>query len=90
LLPERNNAVLCYGQRNRFRVYLAGSYYGLLRQVRVKRGFVAALQMVPSNALHSADPRSQLGTQQARVGGFMSEAAHGCELLVDGVCSQTA
>ncbi len=39
---------------------------------------------------YSADSRSQFGTQQARVGGFVSEAAHGCELLVDGVCRQAA
>jgi hypothetical protein len=29
-------------------------------------------------------PGGQLGTQQARVGGFVSEATHGCKLLVDG------
>ena len=42
------------------------------------------------DSFHSADPRCQLGTQQARIGGFVSEAAHGRELLVDSVRGQTA
>lgn len=29
------------------------------------------------------------GTQPARVGGFVGEPAHGCELLIDGICRQT-
>ena len=33
----------------------------------------------------SADARSQLGAQQSGIGGFVSQTAHGCELLVDGV-----
>jgi hypothetical protein len=36
----------------------------------------------------SADPGSQLGTQQTGVGGFVSQAAHGCKLLVDSVGGQ--
>ena len=39
---------------------------------------------------HSADAGGQLGTQQARIGGFVSQTAHGCELLVDGVRGQTS
>jgi hypothetical protein len=38
---------------------------------------------------HSTNTCRQLGTQQARVGGFVSEAAHGCQLLVDGVGRQS-
>jgi hypothetical protein len=34
------------------------------------------------------NPRGQLGTQQASVGGFVSQATHGCKLLVDGVGGQ--
>src|SRR5437016_1160434 len=37
------------------------------------------------DSLDAANPRSQIGTQQASVGGFVSQATHGCELLVDGV-----
>jgi len=40
------------------------------------------------DSFHSADPRSQLGTQQARVGGFVSQAANSCKLLVNGVGRQ--
>jgi hypothetical protein len=39
---------------------------------------------------HAANPRSQLGTQQTRVGGFVSEATHGGKLLVDRVSGQTS
>jgi hypothetical protein len=42
------------------------------------------------DAFHPADPCSQFGTEQARVGNFVSEATHGCELLVNGVRSQTS
>jgi len=51
---------------------------------------VAGAETELFDPLHSADPRSQLGTQQARIGGFVSQAAHGCELLVDGVRGQTS
>jgi hypothetical protein len=37
----------------------------------------------------SADPCGKFGTQQARVCGFVSQTAHGCKLLVDGVGRQT-
>ena len=37
------------------------------------------------HSFHSADSRSQFGTQQARVGCLVSKAPHGRELLVDGV-----
>ena len=40
------------------------------------------------DSFHSADARSQLGTQQTRVGGFVSQTANGCELLIDGVSGQ--
>jgi len=40
------------------------------------------------DSLDPANPRGQLGTQQARVGGFVSQATHGCKLLVDGVGGQ--
>jgi hypothetical protein len=37
----------------------------------------------------TADPGSQLRTQQARIGGLVSQSAHGCKLLVDSIGSQT-
>src|SRR5216684_622912 len=40
------------------------------------------------DSLDAADPRSQLGTQQASIGGFVSQATHGCKLLVDVVGGQ--
>ena len=40
------------------------------------------------DSLDAANPRGQLGTQQASVGGFVSQATHGCKLLVDGVGGQ--
>src|SRR6266566_7657316 len=40
------------------------------------------------DSLDAANPRRQLGTQQASVGGFVSQATHGCKLLVDGVGGQ--
>src|ERR1700687_5777278 len=36
----------------------------------------------------AANPSGQIGTQQASVGGFVSQATHGCKLLVDGVGGQ--
>jgi hypothetical protein len=40
------------------------------------------------DSFDAADPRSQLGTQQTGVGGFVSQATHGGKLLVDGVGGQ--
>jgi hypothetical protein len=40
------------------------------------------------DSLDTADPGRQLGTQQARVCGFVSQATHGCKLLIDGVGGQ--
>jgi len=40
------------------------------------------------DSLDAANPRSQLGTQQASVGGFVSQATNRSELLVDGVGGQ--
>src|SRR5713101_6284968 len=40
------------------------------------------------DSLDAANPRGQLGTQQASVGGFVSQATHGRKLLVDGVGGQ--
>jgi hypothetical protein len=40
------------------------------------------------DSFDSADPRSQLRTQQTRVGGFVSQTTHSCKLLVDGVGGQ--
>src|ERR1700730_8247215 len=40
------------------------------------------------DSLDAANPRAQIGTQQASVGGFVSQATHGCKLLVDGVGGQ--
>ncbi len=40
------------------------------------------------DSLDAANPRGQLGTQQASVGGFVSQATHGCKLLVDGAGGQ--
>src|SRR6266581_2919138 len=40
------------------------------------------------DSLDAANPRSQIGTQQASGGGFVSQATHGCKLLVDGVGGQ--
>jgi hypothetical protein len=51
---------------------------------------VAGAETELLDSFHSADPCSQLGTQQARIGGFVSQSAHGCELLVDGVRGQTS
>src|ERR1700739_3578484 len=39
-------------------------------------------------SLDAANPRGQIGTQQARVRGLGSQATHGCKLLVDGVGGQ--
>lgn len=40
------------------------------------------------DSLDAANPRGQLGTQQASVGGFVSQATNRSELLVDGVGGQ--
>jgi hypothetical protein len=40
------------------------------------------------DSFHTANPGSQLGTQQTGVGGFVSQATHGGKLLIDGVGSQ--
>src|SRR5207244_12639578 len=40
------------------------------------------------DSLDAANSRSQIGTQQASVGGFVSQATPGCKLLVDGVAGQ--
>src|ERR1035438_6710966 len=40
------------------------------------------------DSLDAANPRGQLGTRQASGGGFVSQATHGCKLLVDGVGGQ--
>jgi len=42
------------------------------------------------DTLHSADPGGEFRAEQAGVGGFVRESSHGCELLVDRICSQTA
>ena len=49
---------------------------------------VAGAESELLNALHSAYPGSQLWTQQASVGGFMSQATNGGKLLVDGIGGQ--
>jgi hypothetical protein len=51
---------------------------------------VAGAETELLDPFHSADPRSQLGTQQARIGGLVSQSAHASELLVDGVRGQTS
>jgi hypothetical protein len=40
------------------------------------------------DSLDAANPCGQLGTQQASVGGFVSQATYGCKLLVDGVAAR--
>src|SRR5215469_13997387 len=40
------------------------------------------------DSFDTADPGSQLGTQQSGVSSFVSQATHGCQLLVDGVGGQ--
>jgi hypothetical protein len=40
------------------------------------------------DSFDAANPRGQLGTQQTGVGGFVSQATHGCKLLVDSVGGQ--
>ena len=40
------------------------------------------------DSFHTADSGSQLGAQQTRIGSFVSQATHGCKLLVDGVGGQ--
>jgi hypothetical protein len=42
------------------------------------------------HAFHAADSRRQLRAQQAGISGFVSQTTHGCKLLIDGVCGQTA
>src|SRR5713101_1997433 len=42
------------------------------------------------HSFHSADARSQLRAEQSRIGGLVCEAAHGSQLLVDGVRGQTS
>src|SRR6516162_1944963 len=41
------------------------------------------------DSFNTANPGSQLGTQQTGIGGFVSQATHGCKLLVDGIGGQT-
>ena len=41
------------------------------------------------DTLHSADSGCQLRTQQTTIGGFMRQPTHGCQLLVDGIGSQS-
>jgi hypothetical protein len=40
------------------------------------------------DSLDAANPRGQLRAEQARIRRFVSQAPHGCELLVDGVGGQ--
>ena len=40
------------------------------------------------DSFHAANPSSQLGTQQASVGGFVSQPPSRSELMVDGVGGQ--
>src|SRR6266568_228969 len=42
------------------------------------------------DTFHPADPGSEFRAEQAGGGGFVREPSHGCELLVDRICSQTA
>ncbi|MGA2377611.1 MAG: hypothetical protein ABSF72_19035 [Candidatus Sulfotelmatobacter sp.] len=42
------------------------------------------------HALDPADPRRKFWTQQARIGGFVAQTAHRCQLLVDRVGRQPA
>ena len=42
------------------------------------------------DTFHPADPGSEFRAEQTGVGGFVPESSHGCELLVNGVCGQTA
>ncbi len=60
-------------------------HFGTLLRAQPVAGAEAEL----FDSFHAADPRSQLGTQQACVGGLVSQAAHGRKLLVDGVRSQS-
>jgi len=41
------------------------------------------------DALHSANPRSQIWTQEARIRCFMGKSSNGGKLLVDGIGGQT-
>lgn len=49
---------------------------------------VAGAESELLDAFHSANPSSQLWTQQASVGGFVRQATHGGKLLVDGIGGQ--
>ena len=40
------------------------------------------------DSFDTADPGSQLGTQQASVGGLVSQSTHGCKLLIDRIGGQ--
>jgi hypothetical protein len=42
------------------------------------------------DASHPADPGREFRAEQACVGSFVRESSHGCELLIDGVCGETA
>jgi hypothetical protein len=42
------------------------------------------------DSFHPADPSSQFGAEQASVRSFVRESSHRRELLVDGICAQTA
>jgi len=42
------------------------------------------------DSFHPADPSSQFGAEQSRVSGFVRKSSHRRELLVDGICGQTA
>src|SRR6266849_515297 len=64
---------------------------GMLEDFRAFLGAqpVASTEPELLHSFHTADSCRQFGTQETRIGGFVSQAAHGCELLVDGVGGQT-
>ena len=49
---------------------------------------VASAKAELFHSSHPANPGSQLGTQQAGIGGLVGQATHGSELLIDGVGGQ--
>ena len=80
-------------QHGQHRIIALGAHRVSLRMLEHFRTLLRA-QPIPGpesellDSLHAANPGGQLGTQQASVGGFVSQATHGCKLLVDGVGGQ--
>jgi hypothetical protein len=51
---------------------------------------IASAKTEPLDTFHPGDPGGESRAEQVGGGGFVRESSHGCELLVDRICSQTA